>query len=190
MPSRNTRAPSNAARRRIVQSRLVYRGRAFQVARETVREPGLAQPLERDIVRHGPSAVILPARPDGAILLVRQYRHAAGRSLWELPAGTVDAGETPLACARRELTEETGYQARRWRLWLRFFPSPGLLDEEMFVYVAAQLMPGACRPEDDERIETRWFSRREWRRLLDEGRIHDGKTLAALASWRAARPRP
>lgn len=181
---------SRLLRPRTLASSRVFRGRAFQIARETVLEPGLLQPVSREIIRHGPSAVILARGPANAILLVRQYRHAAGRSLWELPAGTVESGETPLACARRELLEETGFRARRWRSWLRFFPSPGVLDEEMFVYLAGELTAGAARPEQDERIEVRWFAAAEWRALLARNRIHDGKTLAALGAYCAARLRP
>src|SRR5574341_2267217 len=99
------------------------------------------------------------ARDDrGRILLVRQFRLPAQQSLWELPAGRLDRGETPLRAAKRELIEETGYQAHRWTRLVSFYPSPGYCSERMTIYLAEDLTPGTARPEADESIESRWFT--------------------------------
>jgi ADP-ribose pyrophosphatase len=184
-------AAANAAKRRsrgartktttTVQSRRrVFTGRAFDLTVERLIEPG-GRRVVREIVRHGPSAVILAMDGRGNILLVRQYRHAAAQKIWELSAGGVEAGERPAAAARRELREETGFAARNWRLLCRFFPSPGFLDEEMFVYLASELEAGKAAMEPDENIELRFFSPAEVKRLIRSGVLKDGKTLAALA---------
>ena len=114
------------------------------------------------------------------VLLERQYRHAAGDFLWELPAGRIDPGETALAAARRELIEETGYTARRWKRALVFYSTPGFLDETMTVYLAQGLEAGRARPEADELITTRLFPLATALRMATGGAIRDGKTLAAL----------
>lgn len=113
-------------------------------------------------------------------MLERQYRHAANGFLWELPAGRIDDGETPLAGARRELLEETGYSARRWKRALVFYSSPGFLDETMTVYLAQGLRAGRARPEADEKIATRLLPLATAVRMAIRGTIRDGKTLAAL----------
>lgn len=114
------------------------------------------------------------------VLLERQYRHAADGFLWELPAGRIDDGETPLAGARRELLEETGYTARHWKRALVFYSSPGFLDETMTVYLARGLKAGHARPEADELIAARLFPLATAVRMAMRGTIRDGKTLAAL----------
>ena len=135
------------------------------------------------MVRHAGSVVVLAVDGSGRtprVLLERQYRHAAKDFLWELPAGRIDRGESALAAGRRELLEETGYTARRWKRALVFYPTPGLLDETMTVYLAQGLRAGSARPEADELISTRLFPFSSALRMATGGAIRDGKTLAAL----------
>ncbi len=117
------------------------------------------------------------------VLLVRQYRLPAGSYLWELPAGRLDDGETPLQGAKRELKEETGYRARTWKKLVEYWPSPGFVDEKMMLYLATNLTAGEATPMDDERIEMRWFPRDELARKIRTGKIRDGKTITGFLMW-------
>jgi ADP-ribose pyrophosphatase len=164
---------------RIARSRTIYKGRAVSLKVESLVEPGGVK-VRREVVCHPGSVVLLPCFPDGDVLLVRQYRHPAGQSLWELPAGTLEPGEKPRRAAQRELAEETGYQARQLRLLFEFFPSPGILSEKMRLFEARGLTSRRARPDDDERIRVRRFSHRELRKMVLSGKIHDGKTLIGL----------
>jgi ADP-ribose pyrophosphatase len=114
------------------------------------------------------------------VLLERQFRYPAGDYLWELPAGRIDEGETSLAGAKRELLEETGYTARRWKRVLFFYSSPGFLDETMTIYLARDLVPGQAQPEEDEVIVTRFFPVEQLVRMAVAGVLHDGKTIAGV----------
>jgi ADP-ribose pyrophosphatase len=174
----------NARRRAQPRARveLIYQGRVFSLRRHTAVEPGGVR-VVRDLIHHPGSAVILPLLPDGRVVLVRQYRLAAGAMIWELPAGTIDPGEEPLETARRELTEETGYRTSRWRKLTTFFPSPGLLSERMHLFLARDVRPGPARPEADERITTHPFTRPQLLRMVRAGEIQDGKTLVGLLFW-------
>ena len=167
---------------RVLRSQVRFRGPVFRVTSETVVEPG-GITARRDVVRH-PGSVVVLAVADGprgpSVLLERQYRHAAGDFLWELPAGRIDRGESALAAARRELLEETGYTARRWKRALVFYSSPGFLDETMTIYLARGLKAGRARPEPDELISVRLFPLATAVRMARRGTIRDGKTLAAL----------
>ena len=145
--------------------------------------------MTREIVHHPGSAVILPLFADGRILLIRQYRLAANARIWELPAGTRDAGETAFATAKRELEEETGYTSKTWRMLLEFFPSPGFVAERMSLYLASDIRPGKPRPEADERIAVRAFSAREALRLIEHGKIVDAKSLVGLLYFFRGRDR-
>ena len=164
---------------RIVKSRTLFEGRILSLKRESLIEPGGVR-VVRLVVTHPGSVVLLPMLADGRVLLVRQYRHAARQSLWELPAGTLEPGEKPRHAAARELIEETGYKARRLRLLCKFFPSPGILSEKMHLYSARGLGPATANPDADELIAVRSFSRAELLRMIRAGRINDGKTLAGL----------
>lgn len=167
---------------RVLSSRVVFRGPVFYVTSDRVQEPG-GIVARRDVVRHSGSVVILAAddsRRPLRVLLARQYRYAAGQRLWELPAGRIDPGEAPLAAAKRELLEETGYTARHWKRALFFYSSPGFLDETMAIYLASGLVPGQAQPEEDEFIRKRLFPLPAAVRMVMSGRIQDGKTIAGV----------
>ena len=173
---------SRSSRARVLSSRVAYRGSVFQVTTDMVAEPGGIR-ARRDVVRHSGSIVVLPVddrNDEPRILLERQYRHAAQSMMWELPAGRIDEGESPVAAARRELLEETGYTARHWKKILYFYVSPGFLDETMTIYLARGLRAGEAQPEDDEKITTRFFPLSAARKMALNGGIRDAKTLSAI----------
>jgi ADP-ribose pyrophosphatase len=195
---------------RVLSSRVSYRGPVFSVTTDEVQEPGGVR-ARRDVVRHSGSVVVLAvgalssdvlavdvlAKDDAAkairkgeprILLERQYRHAAQSMMWELPAGRIDDGETPLTAAKRELLEETGYRARQWKRILHFYVSPGFLDETMTIYLASGLKAGTAQPEADEKIAVRFFGLSEAKEMALQGRIRDAKTIAGIL-WLAQMPR-
>lgn len=118
----------------------------------------------------------------GKVLLVRQYRAPIGQELWELPAGTLEPGEEPLECAKRELEEETGYLAREWRKLAEFFTTPGFCDERMTLFLARGLEPAAGpRPAEDESLKVREFTLAELEQMLLRGELEDAKTIIGLA---------
>jgi ADP-ribose pyrophosphatase len=169
---------------KVTSSKVVYDGRLFRVVQDRVVEPG-GKESTRDVVRHNGSAVILAvdnsqSKKDPWIVMERQYRHAAGRFLWEVPAGKLDAGEDALAGAQRELEEETGYRARKWTELVEYFASPGFLGESMKVFLAEGLIPGDARPEEDELIELRLVKLSELLKTIEKGGIMDGKTLSSV----------
>ena len=165
-----------------ISSQELLRTPIFWVTQDHALDPEGFE-IKRAIVQHQGSAVVMPVDARRRILLVKQYRLPARRYLWELPAGRIDAGETALRAARRELAEETGYRARKWRKLARFYASPGFLAEEMTIYVATGLKAGASNPMEDERIETRWFSAREIDGFIRSGRILDAKTMIGFLCW-------
>ncbi len=170
------RKPSIA---KILESKTIYQGPVFGVRRDEVLEPGGIR-TTREVITHTGSVVVLPVLPDGRILLIRQYRHATRRFLWELVAGRMEAGESPRRAAVRELIEETGYRARRLRVFLDVFPTPGFLEERMYILLAQELTSGDARPEVDERITSRPFTPTQLKRMIRRGKLRDAKTIAGL----------
>jgi len=167
---------------KIVSSKEVYKCALFRVTEEEATDPGGFE-IKRSIVRHLGSAVMMAVDKKNRILLVRQFRLPAAKSLWELPAGRLDAGEKPLEAARRELREETGYKARSWKKLVAYWASPGFVDEKMTIFLATGLTKGEAQPMEDERIECRWFKRKELDKMIREGEIEDGKTIIGFLTW-------
>jgi ADP-ribose pyrophosphatase len=161
---------------KITESREVYSCKLFKVTEDkAVDKDGFE--ISRSVVRHAGSAVMMAMDEKDRILLVRQYRLPAEKRLWELPAGKVDDGEKPLQAAKRELTEETGYSAKTWTKLASFFVSPGYVQERMTIFLATDLKSGKATPMDDERIEVRWFKKKELGDMIREGKIEDAKTM-------------
>ena len=162
---------------KITSSKQVYDCGLFRVTEDRAVDPKTGFQIKRSVVRHIGSAVVMAVDAKKRILLVRQYRLPADRYLWELPAGRLDAGETPLQAARRELAEETGYRARTWKKLASFWVSPGYVEERMTIFLATELKEGAATPMDDERIETAWFTRKQIAQMIEKGEIQDAKTM-------------
>jgi len=174
----------------VVSSKLSYDGPLFQVYTDQIIEDG--RELIRDVVRHNGSIVILAiddtkSKRDPWIVMERQYRHAAGEYLLEVPAGKMEKGEDALLGAKRELLEETGFKAVRWRKMVRYFASPGFLGEWMQVFIAEGLTAGEAQPEYDEQLEIELIPLSRLLKMIDEGKIHDGKTLISVMLYERLR---
>ena len=168
---------------KITSSKEVYQCRLFSVTEDEAVDPKTGFTIKRSVVRHAGSAVMMAVDEKKRILMVRQYRLPAEKYLWELPAGKVDPGEKPLQAAKRELAEETGYKARTWTKLASFWASPGFVQERMTIYLATDLTAGAATPMDDERIEARWFTRKEVREMIAAAKIEDAKTMVGFLTW-------
>jgi ADP-ribose pyrophosphatase len=176
--------PVAAKTAEILSSEVIFEGPLFRVLRDRLIEPGGHENV-RDVIRHNGSVVILAIdksknKRNPWIVMERQYRHAAQRFLWELPAGKLEEGEDALAGAQRELEEETGYRARKWKPLVEYYASPGFLGESMKVFLAEDLVAGNSHPEDDEKIELRLVKLSEVVKLIEKGAILDGKTLTSV----------
>jgi ADP-ribose pyrophosphatase len=171
--------PTKTKRARVISSKIVFKSRTFSVRHEQVVEPG-GVTAARDVVIHPGSVVVMPVFPDGRILMIRQYRHAARQFLWELVAGRKDEDENFVQGAHRELLEETGYRARRMTKMLDVFPSPGFISENMVIFLAEGLTKGQAQPEEDERITQRIFTLKELERWIRSGKIRDAKSVAGI----------
>jgi ADP-ribose pyrophosphatase len=161
---------------------LVHSGKKIQVFVETTTAPDGSE-VRRDLVLHPGAVAILPLVDADRVCLVRNRRPNVGDTLLEIPAGTLEPGEAPDAAAVRELEEETGYRAGRWRKLAAFYPSPGVLSERTHLYVASELTPGQMRLEDDEDLHPEVVS---WTQALAwslDGTIRDAKTLVAVLLW-------
>lgn len=165
-----------------ISSEVKYQGRAFNVRRDQVRAPD-GQILNLDIVEHIGAVTILPLDDQDQVWFVRQYRHASGRKLLELPAGTLTPGELPEDCAAREVREETGMAARRLVKLGSFFLAPGYSTEYMHVYLASDLYESPLPGDVDEFLSVEKIPLNHVRDLVSSGEIQDSKTLAALYLW-------
>ena len=168
----------------ILSSEVVYQCSQFRVLHDKLIEPD-GKRNERDVIRHNGSVVILAfdnskSKKNPWIVMERQYRHAANQYLWELPAGKIEPDEDPLEAAKRELAEETGYRAKKWRPLVEYYASPGFLGESMKVFLAEGLEPGEAQPEEDEQIELRLVKLSEVLKRIEKGAILDGKTLSSV----------
>jgi ADP-ribose pyrophosphatase len=167
----------------VISSKLSYEGPLFRVYTDEILEKG--RRVMRDVVRHNGSIVILAiddskSKRDPLIVMEVQYRHAAKEYLLEVPAGKLEEGEDPLAGAKRELLEETGFRAARWRKMVRYFASPGFLGEWMQVFIAEGLTLGEAQPEYDEQLEIEMIPLSKLLSMIEEGKLHDGKTLISV----------
>jgi ADP-ribose pyrophosphatase len=167
---------------KIVSSKEILKNKLFTVVDEVAHDPSGFE-IHRAVIRHPGSAVMMAVDAQERILLVKQFRLPAEKELWELPAGRIDPGESPLDTARRELREETGYEAKTWTPLISFWASPGYVDEKMNIFLAEDLKEGKQQPMEDERIEIGWFEAPKLRQMIRAGEIQDGKTMVGYLLW-------
>ncbi len=163
----------------VLQSEIVFQGKVFTVRRDAVRLPN-GRVAHLDIIAHHGAVTMLPIDAEGNVWFVRQYRHAAGETILELPAGTLEPGEPPEACAARELQEEIGMAAENLTLLGEFYLAPGYSTEYQYIYLATGLTPSSLPQDADEILEPVAFPYEEVVKMAREGKIRDAKTLAAL----------
>jgi ADP-ribose pyrophosphatase len=177
----------------ILTSEMIYEGPVFGLRRDEVIEPtGLR--TRREVITHPGSVVVLPVLPDGRIVMIEQYRHATRQYLWELVAGRMEPGEDPKQAGARELAEETGYRAKKLKIFLEVFPTPGFLEEKMYLILALDVIPGPASPEDDEKIISAIYAPDKLEQMIHSGKLHDAKSVAGLLYYfrflaRKRRPR-
>jgi len=184
------KSSSRRGKARVLSSQEVYKGPLFRVTHDEIIEPTGVR-VRRDIVRHPGSVVILAVeegQSEPRVLLERQYRYAAQDYLWEVPAGRIDPGERELVAAKRELHEETGYTATKWKRILKFYASPGFVAEPMSLFLARGLRAGEAHPEADEVIEKQLVPLSKAVAMATTGRIRDSKTITSVlwleTEWR------
>ena len=167
---------------RLVNSREIYEGRIISVRSDDIElEDGNV--VRRDVVDHPGAVVIVPVDREGRVLWVSQYRYAAGTTLLELPAGTLEEGEEPLECARREIQEETGFSASDWTAMGGFFSAPGFTSEYLYAFAATGLAEAEAHPDEDEDIDVVPLSEAEALAKIDAGEVEDAKSIAAFFLW-------
>jgi len=162
-----------------IDTRNVYSGKLLKLHVDTVKLPNGRETI-REIVEHPGAVAIIPLLDNKKLLVVRQYRTAAHKHLLEIPAGTLEPGEAPLSCAKRELFEETGYVARQVRKLFSCYLAPGYSTEKIHFFLASQLVPTKPRQAEDESITVRAMDLHEALKAIKRGRIQDAKTISAL----------
>ncbi|MBW1779925.1 MAG: NUDIX hydrolase [Deltaproteobacteria bacterium] len=157
----------------------LHKGRVFTLVKEQVRlENGVT--VDLDIVRHPGAAAMVPMAENNTLLMIRQYRHATGGFIWEIPAGTLDPNETPLDCAKRELVEEIGYSASAWHKLGEITPVPGYSDERIHIFCASDLSPAKQKLDRDEILHVHEVPFDQALKMIQRGEIEDAKTICGL----------
>ena len=157
----------------------LHRGRVFTLLRENVTlDNGVT--VDLDVIRHPGASAVVPLSDDNKLLLIRQFRHAVGDYIWEIPAGTLDPDETYLECAQRELVEETGFSADKWWKLGEIIPVPGYSDERIQIFLATELAPAEQNLDKDEVLAVHEISMDEAIDMIHKGDILDGKTITGL----------
>lgn len=172
---------------KLVSREDIYSGRIIKLSIETVLLPG-GREAKREVVRHPGAVAIVPLISPDEVILIKQFRYCAGKALWEIPAGTLEADETPIECAGRELMEETGYRAGRLEPMGGFFTAPGFCTEFLHLFVATELEPCASKLDDDEQIAVHRLLLEEALRKISSGEIIDAKTMVGLLGLGRMRP--
>lgn len=157
----------------------IHQSRVFQMVRENVTLSN-GSTVDIDVIRHPGASAIVPLLDDNQVVMVRQYRHAVGNYVWEIPAGTLDPAENPMECARRELTEETGYAAGELIKLGEIHPVPSYSDERIHIFLGKHLKPAQQHLDADEVLDVHVIALDELFNMIDDGRIQDGKTISAL----------
>ncbi len=164
---------------RFLSSSMKFEGRMLKLSVDTVQLPS-GKSATREVVHHPGASAVVVRRDDGCILLERQYRYPLDEVIWEIPAGKLDAGEDPLACAKRELEEETGLCANDWTYLGPILTTPGFCDEVLHIYLAGQIYEGNRAWDEDEYVELFYKTPEEIKDMILKNELTDGKTLAAL----------
>jgi ADP-ribose pyrophosphatase len=159
--------------------KVLHKGRVFSLTRENLTLSNGFK-TDMDIIRHPGAAAIVAVTVDQHFLMLRQYRHAVGKTLWEIPAGTLEAGEPPLSCAQRELAEETGFSARQWQPLGAITPVPSYSDERIHLFLARDLLSAKQHLDVDEIIQVQKLPLATILNLIGEGSIEDAKTISAI----------
>ena len=164
---------------KIKDTKTIYDGRIVALATETIILPD-GKEVMREVIRHPGVAAMVPMISPGEVVMIRQFRHCAGKVLWEIPAGTLEPGEEPIDCAGRELMEETGYRAGELKSMGGFFPTPGICTEFLHLFLATGLEPCETHLDADEQITVHTVPLEEALRKIDTGEIVDAKTIVGL----------
>jgi ADP-ribose pyrophosphatase len=178
MKQSHAEAQANREKKSLIDSHWAYQGKVIGLRLDTYELNG--KPKIFEIIHHPGAVVIIPVDPKGRLLLVRQWRRAIGQITLELPAGTLEEGEEPLSCAQRELQEEIGFKANKMTPLCGFFSAPGFCDEYLHLFLGEELIESRLPADEDEGIDVVTLDQKEVRRLIEDGKIVDAKSIAGI----------